>query len=151
MSEKGTAVEAEREFALAQAALAAEDTLTALSHLERALKLEDRAGWYSYLGYCIARERGQQRKGLEYCLHSLAAEPDLPEHYLNLGQVHLLAGDRVEALRLLREGMTKGESPGIASLLASLGSRRPPIFPSLARTNPLNKYLGMLLSRLGLR
>lgn len=142
---------AEREFNQALAALAAEDTLTALSHLERALKLEDRAGWYSYLGYCIARERGQQRRGLEFCLNSLAAEPDNPEHFLNLGRVHLLAGDRVEALRLLREGINKGDSPGIVQLLESLGRRRQPVLPALSRTNPVNKYLGIILGRFGLR
>ena len=142
---------AERDFNQALAALGAEDTLTALSHLERALKLEDRAGWYSYLGYCIARERGQQRKGLEFCLSSLAAEPDNPEHFLNLGRVHLLAGDRVEALRLLREGINKGDSPGIVQLLESLGRRRQPVLPALSRTNPVNKYLGIILGRFGLR
>lgn len=142
---------AEREFSLALAALKAEDTLTALSLMERALKLDDRAGWYSYLGYCIARERGQQRKGLEFCLKSLEAEPGNPEHYLNMGRVHLLVGDRVEALRLLREGITRGDSPGIKQLLESLGSRRPPVVPTLSRNHPLNKYLGIILGRFGLR
>jgi tetratricopeptide (TPR) repeat protein len=143
--------EAERAFSQALTALGTEDTLTALCHLERALKLEDRAGWYSYLGYCIARERGQQRKGLELCLNSLVAEPDNPEHYFNLGRVHLLAGDRVEALRILREGIHRGDCPGILKLLESLGNRRPPVVPALSRDNPVNKYLGIILGRLGLR
>jgi tetratricopeptide (TPR) repeat protein len=143
--------EAERAFSQALAALGGEDTLTALSHLERALKLENRAGWYSYLGYCIAKERGQQRKGLELCLNSQAEEPDNPEHYLNLGRVHLLAGDRVEALRLLREGIHKGDCPAILQLLESLGNRRPPVLPMLSRDNPVNKYLGIIFGRLGLR
>lgn len=142
---------AENEFAQARAALAEDDTLTALANLERAIKLEDRAGWYSWLGYCIAKERGQQRKGLEFCLHSLAAEPDLPDHYLNLGRVHLLGGDKAEALKVLREGMAKGGNTEIVELLERLGSRKQPLFPSLARTNPLNRYAGLLLSRLGLR
>jgi tetratricopeptide (TPR) repeat protein len=142
---------AEKAFAQALAALATDDTLTALPHLERALKHGDRAGWHSYLGYCIARERGQQRKGLEYCLHSLAAEPDNPDHFLNLGRVYLLGGEKDEALRVTREGMAKGGSPQLAELLERLGSRRPPLFPSLSRSNPINKYLGMLLGRLGLR
>ena len=151
MTDKERTEAAEKEFSLALTALKAEDALSALSLLERALKLEDRACWYSYLGYCIAKERGQQRKGLEFCHKSLEAEPGNPEHYLNLGRVHLLAGDRVEALRLLREGMTWGDHPGIRQLLESLGSRKPPVLPALSRNHPLNKYLGIILGRLGLR
>jgi tetratricopeptide (TPR) repeat protein len=142
---------AENEFAQAQAALAADDTLTALSRLERALKLDDRAGWYSYMGYCIARERGQQRKGLELCLHALEAEPDFPDHFLNMGRVHLLGNEKEEALKVLRDGMAAGGSPEIVELLERLGTRKQPLFPALSRTNPLNKHLGLLLSRLGLR
>ena len=151
MTDQETRAGAEKEFALGIAALVIEDTLTALIHLERALKLDDHPGWYSCLGYCIARERGQNRKGLEFCLRSLAAEPDHPAHYYYLGRVHLLSGDKMEALRVLREGMANGGSPEIVRLLDTLGSRSPLAFPSLSRTNPLNRYLGLLLKRLGLR
>lgn len=151
MEQQETATGAEKEFALGVAALADEDTLTALAHLERALKLHDHPGWYSYLGYCIARERGQHRKGRELCLRSLAAEPDRPAHYCNLGRVQMISGDKEDALRVLREGLSKGGSPEIIRLLDTFGKRNPPLFPSLSRTNPLNRYLGMLLKRLGLR
>lgn len=142
---------AKKEFELGVAAIAAEDTLTALAHLERALRLQDHSGWHSCLGYCIAKERGQHRKGLELCLSSLAVEPDHPGHFLNLGQVHLISGNKVEALRVLREGMSKGGSPELVRLLECLGTRKASLFPMLSRDNLLNKYLGMLLSRLGLR
>ncbi len=142
---------AKKEFELGVEALAAEDTLTALAHLERALRLQDHPGWHSYLGYCIARERGQHRQGQELCLSSLAIEPDHPVHFLNLGRVHLISGNKVEALQVLREGMAKGGSPELVSLLERLGMRKASLFPMLARDNFLNKYLGMLLSRLGLR
>lgn len=142
---------AEKEFAQALAALAAEDTLMALSHLEKALKLWDHPGWYSYLGYCIARERGQHRKGVELCQESLRIEPDQPAHFLNLGRVHLVSGDKQEALRVLREGMAKGGSPELARLLDRLGTRRPPVIAALSRNHPINRYLGLILSRLGLR
>jgi Flp pilus assembly protein TadD len=142
---------AEREFAQAVAALAVEDTLTALAHLERALKLQDNPGWYSCLGFCIAKERGQLRKGLELCLSSLAVEPAHPGHLLNLGRVHLLSGDKSEALRVLREGMANGGSPELSRLLENLGMRKPSLFPMLRRDHPLNKFPGLILSRLGLR
>lgn len=142
---------AEKEFALGQAALEADDTLTALAHLERALRLSDNPSWYSFLGYCIARERGQHRKGVELCMKSLAVEPDHAAHFLNLGKVHLLTGDKMEGLRVLREGMAKGGSPGLVRQLESLGMRKSPVFTMFHRDNPLNKYLGLLLRRLGLR
>jgi len=151
MEQQETTAGAEKEFALGVAALDDEDTLAALAHLERALKLHDHPGWYSYLGYCIARERGQHRKGRELCLSSLAAEPEQPAHYCNLGQVQMLSGDKEDALRVLREGMAKGGSPEIVQLLDTLGKRNPQLFPALSRTNPLNRYLGLLLKRLGLR
>lgn len=142
---------AEREFAQALAALAAEDTRAALAFIEKALRLRDTPQWYSYLGYCIARQRGQHRKGLELCKESLAVEPDNPVHYLNLGKVYLTKGDKAEALRTWREGMAKGGSPELIQQLERLGTRIRPLIPILARKNPLNRYLGILLTRLGLR
>lgn len=151
MEHQEAAEGAAKEFALGMAALAVEDTLTALGHLERALRLRDYPGWHSYLGYCIAKERGQHRKGRELCLSSLAEEPDHPGHFYNLGRVQLISGDKAAALRVLREGMAKGGSPELVRLLESLGKRSAPAFSLLSRTNRLNKYLGLLLSRLGLR
>lgn len=142
---------AEKEFAQALAALAAEDTRAALAFIEKALRLRDTPEWYSYLGYCIARQRGQHRKGLELCKESLAVEPDNPVHYLNLGRVYLAKGDKAEALRVWREGMAKGGGPELVQQLERLGTRIRPAIPILARKNPLNRYLGILLTRLGLR
>ncbi len=142
---------AEREFAQALAALAAEDIQAALAFIEKALRLRDVPEWYSYLGYCVARQRGQHRKGLELCKESLAVEPDNPVHFLNLGRVYLVKGDKNEALRTWREGMAKGGSPELVQQLERLGKRNRPALPILARKNPLNRYLGILLTRLGLR
>ena len=113
------------------------------------MRLLDHPGWYSCLGYCIAKERGQISKGLELCLEALETEPDNPDHFLNLGRVHLLSGDKIAALQVLREGMARGGSPEIASLLAALGMRKPPVLQMFSRDNQLNKYLGLLFGRLG--
>jgi len=142
---------ADMEFELALAALAADETLTALSHIEKALLLRDAPEWYSFLGVCIARERGQFRKGLELCQTSLAAEPDNPVHFLNLGRVHLAGGDKIAALHAVRQGMSKGGNPELLQLLERLGTRRRPVISALSRSNPINKFLGMLLSRMGIR
>jgi len=144
-------VQAENEFAQAAKALAANNTLAALPHLEHALKLQDFPGWYSYLGVCVAKERGQYRKGEELCQASLAAEPGNPVHFINLARTHLIAGNRAAALQVLREGMAHGGNPELVQLLNSLGERKPPLIPALSRHNLLNRYLGLLLHRLGLR
>jgi len=144
-------VEAAVEFERAREALDAGETLAALAHLEKSLSLHDNPSLKSYLGYCIAKERGHVKKGIELCRESILIEPEAPVHHLNLGKIHLLSGDKTEALRVLREGRAKGEHDEIMRLLTQIGTRKPPVFPSLSRDNPLNRYLGMLLSRLGLR
>lgn len=151
MEQNHTKESAEREFGLALAALAAENTQAALVHIEKALKLRDAPEWYSYLGFCIARQRGQHRKGLELCQASLAVEPDNPVHFLNLGMVHLTKGDKSEALRVLRQGMAKGGSPELEAQLDRLGMRKGAVIPMLSRKNLINRYLGILFNRLGLR
>jgi len=149
--EQHEAAEAEKDFRRAEAELSADNTVAALASLEKALRLHDDPHWHSSLGYCIARERGQSRKGLDLCQASLRLEPDSALHYLNLGRIQLLAGNKEEALRVFREGISKEGDAEIIRKLVELGIRKPPIFPSLERSNPLNRYLGLLFSRLGLR
>jgi len=132
-------------------ALAAGDTQSALAQLERALKVMDNPSLHSHLGYCIAKERGQVKKGLELCLEALGLEPENPVHYLNLARVQHIAGHKVEAIATLRQGMAAGGSSEIVAMLAALGTRRPPPLPFLSRDHLLNKWLGILLSRVGLR
>jgi tetratricopeptide (TPR) repeat protein len=141
----------ERLFGRALDALAAGETLSALALLEQALKLRDNPSWHSYLGYCIAKERGQVKKGCDLCLASLKLEPENPVHYLNLAKVHQIAGHKPEALGVLRDGMSVGGSKEILALLDEMGTRKPPVLSFLSRDNPLNKGLGMILNRMGLR
>ena len=142
---------AEREFDRAREALGEEDCVSALAHLEKALKLDDNPGWYSFLGYCVAKERGQIKKGIELCQAALSRESDNPDHYHNLGRIHLIAGQKDEAIRVFRQGVAEGGGTELVNLLEEVGSRKPPVISFLHRDNPLNTYLGLFLSRLGLR
>lgn len=144
-------IEAKTEFGRALTAIAADNTVAALGHMEKALKLLDNPAWYSYLGFCIVKERGMLKRGLELCQTALELEPTNPAHYLNLGKVHLVSGNRVEALRILREGMALGGNDEIQAKLNELGMRGRPLIASLPRTNPLNRYLGLILRRRGHR
>ena len=144
-------LDAEKLFGRVLDAMAVGDTQSALALLERALKQSDNPSWHSYLGYCIAKERGQVKKGRELCLAALKLEPESSVHYLNLAKVHMIAGQKSEALHVLREAMAVGGSEEIVALFRELGARKPPVLSFLSRDNPLNKGLGMVLSRMGLR
>jgi Flp pilus assembly protein TadD len=146
-----TVEDSERLFRRAAAALAAGETAPALALLERALRQEAHPEWHSYLGYCIAKERGQVRRGVELCREALALEGDNPVHYLNLAKIHLVSGKKGEALAVLREGMSVEENAEILALLNRLGTRKPPVLSFLSRDHFLNKTLGLILSRLRLR
>lgn len=144
-------VEAAVEFERARKSLAARQTLAALAHLEKALKLQDNPSWHSYLGYCIAKQRGQIKKGIDLCMSSLELEREEPVHYLNLGNIHLVSGNKSEALRVFREGMMRGDHEEIQRKLDEIGMRKVPIIKSLPRNNPVNRFLGIFFSRIGLR
>lgn len=143
--------ESRKMLSRAMEAFAAGEIQSALAQLERALKIVDNPLMHSYLGYCIAKERGQVRKGRDLCLSSIELEPENPVHYLNLAKVYQVGGEKVEALAALRKGMAAGGSEEIVALLETIGLRKPPPISFLSRDNPLNKYLGIFLSRIGLR
>lgn len=125
------------------------DTLIALMLLEKIEKHTPLTR--SYYGYVIARERGEFTQAVTLCRQSLRDQPQNVLHYLNLGRVFLAAGNRDKAIRIFREGLKFDRNPKIQRHLDQLGLRRPEVFPALSRTNPLNKYLGLLLARVGLR
>ncbi len=69
-----------------------------------------------------------------------------------VARVHLCCGARAQALEMLRRVQDRfAKDPGLAALITVLGPRRTPAFPALPRSHPLNKYVGMLTWRLGLR
>ena len=146
-----TGAHAQKEFAQAQHELDHGNVLTALACLERALAIWDDPHWYSRLGYCVAKERGQLTQAFELCHSAIAHDSKNPVHYLYLGKIHQIAANQYEALQALRQGMTLGNLPEIEQSLAALGTRKPPIIPAFSRSNPLNKYLGKIMTRLGLR
>jgi len=123
----------------------------------------------SYLGFCMAKERGQVREAVGLCQSALSADPENPGHYLNLGRVLLLAGDKPKAIAAFWRGISKNAGPEsarpsdwprngrrreydlIMDELRKLGIRKPPPFASLRRTHPLNKFTGKILARIGMR
>jgi tetratricopeptide (TPR) repeat protein len=143
--------EAEKEFSRGLKALQEDNSLAALVCFEKASTLEDRPVYCSYLGFCIAKERGQIQKGMLLCSAALEREPENSVHYLNLGRIYLVAGNKQEAITVFRKGLAFGPNQEIIGLLDAIGTRKPPLIRSLHRDNPINKFLGKLLGKLGLR
>jgi tetratricopeptide (TPR) repeat protein len=127
------------------------NTMLALIHFEDAAKLDNSPLVRSHLAFCLAREHRQMQKAAALCNEALQEEPGNPVHYLNLGRIYLLAGQKNRAIQAWRRGLKFGHHPQIATELRNLGRRKPPVLKSLGREHPLNKQLGRLLQKFGLR
>lgn len=143
--------EAEKLFASGLKALAGNNTLAALAFFENAVRREDRPTYCSYMAFCIAKERGQFQLAVTLCEKAKAREPLNPVHYLNLGKIYLIAGKKSEAIRTFREGLTREKNLEIIDELDGLGTRKPPVFPFLKRSNPINRIFGLALKKMRLR
>lgn len=125
--------------------------LAALACFEKACALKKTPVSQSYLGLCLASERGRIAEGTRLCLEAIDADPNTPLHYLNLGKIYLKTGRKTVCLEVLRRGLSAGDHPEIRELLERIGRRKPPVFSCLPRGHFLNRYAGLILSRLGLR
>ena len=142
---------AQKEFDRAQQELDRGNVLAALACLERALSIWNDPLWHSRLGFCIAKQRGQLTRAFELCRTSIEHDPGNPLHYLYLGKVYLIAGNTLEALQVFRQGMILGGNPELQRMLDSIGTRKSPVISFLSRDNLLNKFLGIIFDRFGLR
>lgn len=143
--------EAEQLVAKGVEALGRGHVYLALVCFEQAIRLERSAPACSGLAYCLAKGRGRYPEAVALGREAISLEPGNPLHYYHLGRVHILAGERHEAISVLRQGLQQEMSPEIIRELDGLGARKPPVFSKLPRSHPLNKFFGRLLSRLGLR
>ncbi len=72
-----------------------------------------------------------------------------PLFYLNLGRAYLASGRKQEAIEAFKQGVKADrENPDLLWELRKLGLRRGPAVAFLKRSNPINKYIGLLLHRL---
>ena len=144
-------IDAHKEFDTGLTLFKAGNILRALGHFEKAMAEHPTSLCASYYAFCMAKERGHVKKGIALCREALEKEPGTPVHYLNLARIHLLGNNKTDAITALREGMQHAPDPEIKDLLDLIGVRKPPVVRSLPRDHPVNRYLGIILSRLGLR
>lgn len=129
-------------------ALGAGEPLKALVLFERAAAIDATPTVISSLAYCLARERGQIKTGHRTCQGLTETDPDNLFHYLNLGRIMLLEGNRRAAIKAFRSAIELEPHPQVIAELAELGVRKQQAIGFLDRDNPLNKYLGLLCDRL---
>lgn len=105
----------------------------------------------SLMGYSLASEAGQFRKGIELCLKAISLNPHNSDHYLHLGRIYLLAKKKELAIRIFRKGLKIRKDRKILEELRLLGCRRSPLFDSLPRDHVVNVVTGKILNTLRLR
>ena len=121
----------------------------ALTHFQEAVVLEPLSkGYLSYLGLATAHAARKFSDAEHLCRRAIEAEYHRPEHYYNLGEVYVLAGRKPDAIKAFNQALSWNPSYDAAhDALRKLGVRRPPVVPILARSHPLNIFLGKTLRR----
>ncbi len=116
---------------------------------ERAYKEDnENARYMSYYGMCAALRWGEMGLGLDLCTRAVKKEFYQPEYYINLARVYFKAGNKKGAIIVLKKGLGfDPENEIIHEELERLGARNKAVIPILGRSNPINKFLGILLRR----
>ncbi|UCD86146.1 MAG: tetratricopeptide repeat protein [Deltaproteobacteria bacterium] len=117
--------------------------------IDRSQKLLEKDPKYmSYYGLCLALGENKVSDGLGYCQKAIKEDVFQPDFYLNLGKVYLKKGSKRKAVKAFRQGLELDkDNEQIKKEIKQLGERKEPFFPSLPRSHPFNKYLGLLLAR----
>jgi tetratricopeptide (TPR) repeat protein len=132
-------------------ALTAGRTSAALECFEAAAELDQSPEILSNLALCLAKERRDFPRAIGLCRTAVSEEPWNSLHYLNLGRIHLLHGQRRDAIRVFRDGLLHEPNPLIRDELKGLGTRKYPVIASLPREHRVNIFLGRLFKKLRLR
>jgi tetratricopeptide (TPR) repeat protein len=113
----------------------------------------------SYYGCLIAVAEHNPKEGVRICKEALAgfktsssfgSEFFYPIFYLNLGRAYLKDNNKTEAVKTFQEGLKHDrENHDLLWELTKLGKRKRPPVPFLERGHPINKYIGMLISKVG--
>lgn len=118
---------------------------------EQALAHMDDPETASDLALSMAKSGADLQDALRLAEKAQQSLPESAHCRLNLGKIQILAGEREKGLTTLRQGMQLEGGEEFKNELTEMGVRVEPIFKSLPRSHPLNKYLGMLLHRMGIR
>ena len=113
--------------------------------------MSDRTEMIGLMGYSLAKDRGQVKKGVELCTKAIQMDPANSINYLYLGRIYLIAKKRELAIKTFRAGLKIRRDDKIIDELKSLGIRRSPPFSSLPRDSSINIIAGKILKYIRLR
>ena len=83
------------------------------------------------------------------CKEAIELEYYIPGYYRNLAEVYLIWGKKPKAISVLKNGIriTKDDEL-LVNELKKMGSRKRPPIPFLDRSNPINRYIGIVRHRM---
>lgn len=122
----------------------------AMECLEQTISLGQKSSaCYSWLGVAMARSKWDMAKAEEFCKMAVKKDFYVPQYYINLSEVYKLKGNKAKAIETLEAGLKlDSENKAILKELYKFGVRQPPVIPFLSRGNPINKNLGIILSKI---
>jgi tetratricopeptide (TPR) repeat protein len=123
---------------------------------QAAVRFSDDPVVLSYYGCLQALVDKKYRSGVETCKRAITLlkkaetfgeELLYPVFYLNLGRAYLAASKKADAIDALKKGLKydNGNSD-LLKELRGLGLRKPAPVQFLDRSNPINKYIGLILN-----
>lgn len=112
----------------------------------------------TYYGCLEAIVNKNYKTGIEICNRAITIlkkripfgeEFFYPVFYLNLGRAYLAAGKKKNAIDAFTKGIKlDSENKDLREELQRLGIRKKSAVPFLKRSNPINRYIGMLLHKI---
>lgn len=109
----------------------------------------------SYYGCLIAVIENNDKEGIKICEDAIkmlntsmpfGSEFFYPVFYLNLGRAYLKGNRKKDAVQAFQEGLKNDpENHDLLWEIKKMGRRKPPPLLFLSRSNPINRYIGMLL------
>jgi tetratricopeptide (TPR) repeat protein len=124
---------------------------------EASIRFPDEPLILSYFGCLQAVVDKKYRSGVETCRKAIALfkkiesfdeELLLPVFYLNLGRAYLAAGKKTDAIDSFKKGLHHdGTNSDLLKEMRGMGMRNSPPLPFLDRSNPINKYIGLMLRK----
>ncbi|MDH3973489.1 MAG: hypothetical protein OEV42_04330 [Deltaproteobacteria bacterium] len=104
---------------------------------------------YSLLGLSMARAKVEIKKAEKYCIEAIKMHPSRADYYRNLAELYMIARKRNKAIMVLERGVKVCKNKKmLLQKWRMMGMRKSPPLPFLSRSNPVNKYLGLLRRRI---
>jgi tetratricopeptide (TPR) repeat protein len=102
----------------------------------------------SRLGLTLTVVAKDEYKGVAFCEEAVRRGAGDADALWRLATVYETTFQKERAVRAVRQGLALDrEHAALVAMIQRLGVRRPPVLSFLPRSNPINKYLGMLRHR----